>query len=98
MNQLKQIYTNERGNRLFWVVSVGSKWTLGIWFEQPLKLSRVSNKVTYTWKAQGSLPTDLEVNAIPMLQGMAKAMYKRQSKMPKSLRKALFHNNIGETK
>ena len=91
MNQLKQTYTNDRGNRLFMVVSVGRKWTHGIWFEHPIKVSRVPNKVTCTWK-------DLDGNAIPTLQRMAKAMYKRQSKMPKSLRKALFHNNIGDTK
>ena len=89
MNQLKQTYTNDRGNRLFMVVSVGRKWTHGIWFEQPLKVSRVPNKVTYTWK-------DQDGNAIPTLQKMARAMYKRQSKMPKSLRKALFNNNKGD--
>jgi hypothetical protein len=90
MNQLKQAHTN-RGHRLFWVVSVGRKWTRGIWFEHPIKVSRVPTKVTYTWK-------DLDGNAIPTLQRMARAMYKRQSKMPKSVRKALFYNDIGETK
>ena len=90
MNQLKQTYTNDRGNRLFMVVSVGRKWTRGIWFEFPIKVSRVPNKVTVTW-------SDLDGNAIPTLQRMAKAMYGRKSKMPKSLRKAIFNNNIGET-
>jgi hypothetical protein len=89
MNQLKQTYTNDRGNRLFMVVSVGRKWTHGIWFEHPLTVSRVPNKVTYTWE-------DLDGNAIPTLQRMARAMYKRQNKMPKSLRKALFNKNVGE--
>ena len=89
MNQLKQTYTNDRGNRLFMVVSVGRKWTQGIWFEQPVKVSRVSNKVMVQWN-------DLDGNAIPTLQRMAVAMYGRKSKMPKSLRKAIF-NNIGET-
>ena len=84
MNQLKQANTNSRGHRLFLVVSVGRKWTQGIWFEHPLTVSRVQNKVVVTWK-------DLDGNAIPTLKRMARAMYKRQSKMPKSLRKALFN-------
>ena len=93
------IYT-DTGYRLFWVVSVGRKWTHGVWYTQPLKVTRVSNKVTYVWQTPKNpcFFRAIEGDSIPHLQKMARAMYKRQTKMPKSLRKALFHNNIGDTK
>ena len=82
-------YTNDKGHRLFSVVSVGRKWTHGIWWEHPLKVSKVPNKLT----------DDLVVltktrSAKPTLVKMARQMYGRQSKMPRSLRNALFAKEV----
>ena len=78
-------YTNDRGNRLFSVVSVGRKWTHGIWWEHPLKVSKVPNKLTMEWIALTKTKS-----AKPTLVRMAREMYGRQSNMPRTLRKALF--------
>tara|TARA_R110002126_G_scaffold89232_3_gene213320 strand:- start:341 stop:610 length:270 start_codon:yes stop_codon:yes gene_type:complete len=78
-------YTNDRGNRLFSVVSVGRKWTHGIWWEHPLKVSTVPNNITDEWEALTKTRS-----AKPTLVRMAREMYGRQSNMPKTLRKALF--------
>jgi hypothetical protein len=82
-------YTNDKGHRLFSVVSVGRKWTHGIWWEHPLKVTKVPNKLTEGWEALTKTRS-----AIPTLKKMARVMYGRQSKMPKSIRKALFSKEV----
>jgi len=84
-----QAYTNDKGYRLFSVVSVGRKWTHGIWWEHPLKVSKVPNKLTEDWTALTKTRS-----AKPTLIRMAREMYGRQSKMPKSIRKALFNKEV----
>ena len=78
-------YTNDKGYRLFSVVSVGRKWTHGIWWEHPLKVTKVPTSQTIQWKVLTKTRS-----AKPTLIKMARQMYGRQSKMPRSLRKALF--------
>ncbi len=82
-------YTNDKGYRLFSVVSVGRKWTHGIWWEHPLKVTKVPNKLTEDWVVLTKTRS-----AKPTLVKMARQMYGRQSKMPRSLRKALFAREV----
>tara|TARA_R110002012_G_scaffold56380_1_gene144424 strand:+ start:259 stop:528 length:270 start_codon:yes stop_codon:yes gene_type:complete len=82
-------YTNDKGYRLFSVVSVGRKWTHGIWWEHPLKVTRIPNKSTFDWEVLKKTRS-----AVPTLRKMARVMYGRQSNMPKSIRKALFSKEV----
>jgi len=82
----RQAYTNDKGNRLFTCTKVGRKWVTGIWWEYPIKLSKIPLSLYATFTDCGS------GNAVATmrLREMAIFGYGSKKELPVGLKRELF--------
>tara|TARA_R100001244_G_scaffold49527_2_gene43727 strand:+ start:1303 stop:1557 length:255 start_codon:yes stop_codon:yes gene_type:complete len=80
-----QAYTNDKGNRLFTCTKVGRKWVTGVWWEYPVRLTKISVTLYQTFR-----DIDKQKAGSKMIKSMAVKSHGSRKNLPTALKKALY--------